>query len=110
MTSELNESLARLNLMRLNDQARGLPGPPILIEVSKAITLAELHRDIEARVVCTTVDDVVDAMLLLSTKLGSDRGKWSFLTKTLEMPNGSAVVLILDLPELRALDEAKGTP
>jgi len=66
----------------------------IVLEVSKAITVAAFHRDIEARVVCRNTEDFVDALLILGGKAGSDvHGVWSIVKKTLELPNGSAVVV-----------------
>jgi hypothetical protein len=67
----------------------------IVIEVSKAVTLASLRSGIEARVLCTNVRDMCDAMKILAGAHCSKelKGVWNSKERTLEFPNGSAVVV-----------------
>ena len=83
----------RLDLEELNAEALLLVNvKPIEVEVAKAVTLAQSHEDIEARVICTTVSDVYEAVKLVSGRACADlKGAWDRKTRTLELPNGSAV-------------------
>ena len=110
LTPDETALLARIDLLHLDATGRTMKDSPIVIAVAKALTLAQLHPDVEARVVCDTLADAVDALLILHGRVGQQcGGKWSILTKTLELPNGSAVVIELKLPgpDLRALDEGR---
>lgn len=88
-----NLTLAKWDLLALNNECSKLQEKPILLETAKAITLAESHKNIEARVICTDVNDAISSVLHLM-KCGL--GKWSMIKKTLELPNGSAVVVKLE--------------
>jgi hypothetical protein len=92
---EVEEILAEFSLRQIDVAARVLfPKDLVLAETSKAITVAQLHPDIEARVVCKTIDDAVEAMLILEGNVCRDiGGTFSVSTRTLELPNGSAVVV-----------------
>jgi hypothetical protein len=93
--SESDVFLANLELSSLNRMAHGMPGAPIAIEVAKAVTVAAMNPDIEARVICTSVTDEIMAVLILRGNVGSSQGAaWSTETKSLEFQNGSAVVVI----------------
>jgi hypothetical protein len=99
----MNMALTKVDLHYLNIEAADRNEEPILVEIAKAMTLALLHKEIEARVVCDTVADYAKAVLLFSTgRLGKDHGgKWA--KDTLELPNGSAVVVILRVNSQRTL-------
>ena len=63
----------------------------------------------EARVVCRTIPDFVDALLILGGEAGRDvRGVWSITRGTLELPNGSVVVVKYE-PEATPRAEGDGT-
>ena len=67
-------------------------GKSIVSEVGKAITVAQLNRGVEARVICDNGGDFLQAHVLLSSKTSSDVGlKFSPDTDMYELPNGSAV-------------------
>jgi rhodanese-related sulfurtransferase len=95
---EATLQMARFDLMELDGATWSakdlLHAKPIDIEVSKALTVAQLHKDIEARVICDTVLDVYRAVKMLKqATLSNFDGKWDQETRTLELPNGSAVVV-----------------
>jgi hypothetical protein len=96
--------MANLELHHLNQASRGMQERPITLEVSKAATLAMLHPNIEARVICKTLEDATDALLMLGGRICDDlRGKWSIKERSLELTNGSAVVVKFE-PTSEALD------
>ena len=90
----MDELMAKIALRDLDAMTEGFECEPVLAEVSKAITVAQTHPDIEARVVCRTLDQAVDAVMALSgfaTKEPGATFKPSDLS--IELSNGSAVVV-----------------
>ena len=91
---EVEEILADMTLCQLDIMAERISGSPALLETSKAITAAQMHPDIEARVICKSVEDAVEALLILSGPTMKEfGGKFYISRRTLELPNGSAVVV-----------------
>jgi hypothetical protein len=98
-----DELSANLTLLRLNNKARRESqwAPPVARETAKAMTVAQLHRDVEARVICNTIDEAAWVCALLCGETAkSIGGKWSMKDLTLELPNGSAVVVVLDVERM----------
>jgi hypothetical protein len=96
---DLNVLMARVELRHLDLEASKVKQDPIVVEVSKAVTLALLHKEIEARVVCYSPQDFARALLLLAGRVSGDHnGKWDARKRTVEYPNGSAVVVVLRQP------------
>jgi hypothetical protein len=91
--SELEVVLARLELAGLDVATRGLPDNPVVVSVCKAVTIAQLHSGVESRVLCKTKDEAVDVACLLIAHAEKERGRWDMKNFTLELPNGSAVVM-----------------
>lgn len=72
-----------------------LPQNPLPVAVSKAVTVATLHANVEMRVLCDNVRDLNDAVVLLAGEHCKElKGVWDAKTRTLEFPNGSAVVVV----------------
>jgi hypothetical protein len=97
MPRDVNLILADMDLCSLDVAARGSKETPIVLEVSKAVTVAQLHRDIEARVVCHSISDGLNAVAILSGPkfLASVGGHWDKDALEMTLPNGSAVVVKL---------------
>ena len=99
MSEDTNAKRARFMLADLDACAEEIPGPAICKEVAKALTLAKLHGDIEARVVCDNfIDASVACGLLYRASFMSAGGKWDATDQLLELPNGSAVRVMLTAP------------
>ena len=99
MATALELILAEIDLNLMGVMARGRNEAPIVLETSKAITVAVSHPDIEARVVCRTVEDITDAALILHGPAATNHGgKWNKMGKCWEFPNGSAVVIKYEPP------------
>jgi len=105
---ELNVVMARGDLRSLDLEAYKLKEDPIVVEVAKAVTLALLHQEIEARVVCYSPQDFARALLLLAGRVcGDHHGKWDARKRTLEYPNGSAVVAVARQPASKKREATK---
>jgi hypothetical protein len=88
---------ARLILQRLNqdDDPQLARLPPVHREVLKALVLAKMHPDIEARVICTNIEDLAEATTcVLLVGKGIEGSSWRMEDLMLELPNGSAVVVV----------------
>jgi hypothetical protein len=95
---DLNLWKAQLELSQLNYHSKtqpiGAQYDPVLDEVSKAMTLVVFHQGIEARVICDNVQDLNEAMALLTgPRCAGLGGVWNAKERAWEMPNGSAVVV-----------------
>jgi hypothetical protein len=102
LLADFNLRLAQGDLYELNRLVSGQPEEPILIEVAKAVTVALLHGEVEARVLCYQPSDFTKASLLLAGRLATDhQGSWNPATRTLELPNGSTVVVKAALKQSR---------
>lgn len=68
-------------------------GDLVLLEVSKALTVATMHVGVEAKVVCRNAKEVTQALsIIYSHKLQErEHAKWNPTEGCLELPNGSAV-------------------
>jgi hypothetical protein len=105
---DLNVVMARGDLRSLDLEAYKIKEDPIVVEVAKAVTLALLHKEIEARVVCYSSDDFARATFLLSGRVTGDHaGKWDARTSTVEFPNGSAVVAVARQPACKKREASK---
>ena len=71
------------------------PQDLLTVAVSKAVTVASLHANIETRVLCDNVRDLCDASGILGGKHCAElKGVWDAKTRTLSFGNGSAVVVV----------------
>jgi len=95
--AEMSEVAARADLADLNVHMQGIAGDPVQREVAKALTVAEQHDQVEVRVVCRNVVDGVRARIMLSGPSMQSVGKFDPKTDALELPNGSAVVVKLEV-------------
>jgi hypothetical protein len=94
MDIDLNVILAASDLKILDALASDLSEDPVVREVSKAVTVAASHDHVEAVVTCFKPADFAKSQRLLSGKVcESENGKWDANTRTLELPNGSAVLV-----------------
>ena len=93
------QAQVELGFLNLAERAMQLAHPtsPIVSEVSKALAIAERHRNVETRVVCKTVVEYYTARVELQGKLPRKfGGRWSERTDCFELPNGSAVKVVLE--------------
>ncbi len=93
------EAEAKFDLLILNLAAAGLfTRDLVLREVGKALTIAQEHDGIEAKVICRNADEVTRALTLIYSRKLMDRehAKWNSTEGCLELPNGSAVSVWLD--------------
>ena len=93
----MSEVAARADLADLDVHMRGIAGDPVQREVAKARTVAQQHGQVEVRVVCRNVVDGVRARIMLSGPSMQSVGKFDPKTDALELPNGSAVVVKLEV-------------
>jgi hypothetical protein len=94
---DIHVLLAQLQLRELEPASRFYAKEErIVVEVAKAATVAMLTLDIEARVVCDSPSDFAKAQVMLSGTAFVKHvgGTWKAETSTLELPNGSAVVVV----------------
>lgn len=91
------ENLIKASIeLRELDAAFGV-GVDTHAEVAKAITIAQLHRDVEAKVCCKNMVQALDAHLLLGGKSGKSLGLvYRESSHTYELPNGSAVSVFVE--------------
>ena len=100
MNSTDSEIKAELDLLSL-DVALGR-GRDIQVEVAKALTVAQENHGIEAKVICKTAGDLVDAMLMMAGKHAHDVGfRWNSREGVHELPNGSAVRICFEKTGIR---------
>lgn len=80
----------RDDLRFLDKAAASAEESPLVKSVCKAMTLAKLHPDIEAHVVCRSVDEALKVAATLA-RLVRPGERVDPEKHTLEFPNGSAV-------------------
>ena len=97
VAATMSEVAARADLADLDVHMRGIAGDPVQREVAKARTVAQQHGQVEVRVVCRNVVDGVRARIMLSGPSMQSVGKFDPKTDALELPNGSAVVVKLEV-------------
>jgi hypothetical protein len=91
---DLNTLMAMVSLSPLDAEAVAVQDDPVLVEVCKALTLAILHDNIEARVVCRNALEAVDACTMLIRRSGDKYfagSQWDSVKLELVLSNGSAV-------------------
>jgi hypothetical protein len=89
---------AKMDLLGL-DIAIGR-GRDTVVEVSKALIVAQLNGGVEARVLCKNGRQMIDAHAIL---MGEKSGvTWNDAEEVYELPNGSAIRVTVDFEHLKS--------
>ena len=91
---DLRMVFVRGDLRYIDQRARSMEEDPVIIAVSKAITIAQLHPDVESRVTCKDMDEAEKVIGLLA-KIAGPEDRVSDTDCALELANGSCVKVIV---------------
>jgi hypothetical protein len=87
----IDELMAKIALRDMDAMTDGAELDPVRCEVAKAVTVAQQHPDIEARVVCETTEQAIQSISMLLTFSRMEGQRFDGQRLCLELDNGSGV-------------------